>query len=264
MKYFVVADVHGFYSEMMRALNEKEFDETNPEHKLIVCGDLTDRGTEALQMQKYILHLIELNKVVLVRGNHEDLVLEMLDNFNEYIRPCIDWTHHFRNGTFDTMLQLSGETYFDAAGAPDEFVAACRETPYIKKIIPQTVDFFETKHYIFVHGWIPCNADEIEPSYSFNPQWRNATPEAWEQARWFNGVRLAHYHDIKEIGKTIVCGHWHCSYGWSHIRQKRQEFPQKNRKDWQKSFEPYTEEGVIAIDACTAYSGIVNCIVIDD
>lgn len=264
MKYFVVSDVHGFYSNMIQALNDKGFDKSNPDHMLIVCGDLMDRGTEATQMQEYILQLIKLNKVVLIRGNHEDLVLDMLDNFNEYVYPCIERTHHYTNGTFDTMLQLSSKNYFDAVGVPNEFVAVCRDTPFIKEIIPKMVDFFETDNYIFVHGWIPCITDKVGLKYTFNPQWRNATPEDWEKARWLNGVARCHFNGIKENGKTIVCGHWHCSYGWAYIKQKYKEFPQKNRAGWQKSFEPYTEDGVIAIDACTIYSGIVNCIVIDD
>ena len=29
-------------------------------------------------------------------------------------------------------------------------------------------------------------------------------------------------------------------------------------------FSPYIAPGIIALDACTAYSGIVNCIVVED
>ena len=44
MRYYVVADTHGFFTEMIDALNEKGFFEDNEPHKLIVCGDLLDRG----------------------------------------------------------------------------------------------------------------------------------------------------------------------------------------------------------------------------
>ena len=39
MKYYVVADVHGFYTELITALTEKGFFEDKGPHKLIVCGD---------------------------------------------------------------------------------------------------------------------------------------------------------------------------------------------------------------------------------
>ena len=35
-------------------------------------------------------------------------------------------------------------------------------------------------------------------------------------------------------------------------------------KGWKDSFQPYIKPGIMAIDACTSYSGIVNCIVIEE
>ena len=86
----------------------------------------------------------------------------------------------------------------------------------------------------------------------------------WELARWVNGVELAEKYKIYEPGKQIVVGHWHCSYGWSWIKQERKEVPEKNRRDWQKSFEIFETERVIAIDSCCAYTGIINCYVIEE
>ena len=83
-------------------------------------------------------------------------------------------------------------------------------------------------------------------------------------ARWLNGMDMWRNPANRVDGKTIVCGHWHCSWGWSHIRQERKEWPQKNRKDWLLSFEPFIDNGIAAIDACTAYTGNVNCIVVEE
>ncbi|MBQ8726493.1 MAG: metallophosphoesterase [Clostridia bacterium] len=44
MKYYVVSDVHGFYDELIFALTEKGFFDEKSPHKLIICGDLLDRG----------------------------------------------------------------------------------------------------------------------------------------------------------------------------------------------------------------------------
>ena len=59
MKYYVVADVHGFFSELKLALTEKGFFNDKEPHKLIMCGDLLDRGTEALEVQSFILDLMK-------------------------------------------------------------------------------------------------------------------------------------------------------------------------------------------------------------
>ena len=47
MKYFVSSDIHGFFDEWQNALTDKGFDLNNPEHKIILCGDLFDRGSQS-------------------------------------------------------------------------------------------------------------------------------------------------------------------------------------------------------------------------
>lgn len=84
MKYYVVADVHGFFDELKFALTEKGFFTDTEQHKLIVCGDLFDRGKQAAELQEFILDLLAKDEVILIRGNHEDLMLELLK----------DWFHH--------------------------------------------------------------------------------------------------------------------------------------------------------------------------
>lgn len=84
MRYYVVADVHGFYTELIAALTEKGFFGDNQLHKLIVCGDLLDRGKEAVKVQNFILDLMVKDEVILVKGNHEDLVLELLEHADRY------------------------------------------------------------------------------------------------------------------------------------------------------------------------------------
>lgn len=262
MKYFVVSDVHGFYTPLIQALNAKGFNPDNPEHMLIVCGDLMDRGDEAIQLQEYIVQLMDRNKVILVRGNHEDLILEMADDFKNGSVA----SYHITNGTLSTAIQLCGIK----SPIDENFAQKLLDTPFCSKIIGATKNYFETPHYIFVHGWIPCKTQSDMPShyrhgrtYTYDPSWRSANKDDWATARWFNGMELSHKHKIIEPNKTIVCGHWNCSFGWSHYKQDRKEFP-TSQKEKIESFQPYYDTGIIAIDACTAYSGFVNCIVLED
>ena len=55
MKYFVVADIHGFYTKLINVLSEKGFNPDDSNHKLLICGDLLNRGPEAVQVQNYVL-----------------------------------------------------------------------------------------------------------------------------------------------------------------------------------------------------------------
>ena len=68
MRYFVTADPHGFFTIMHDTLIAQGFDEDNPNHKLVICGDLMDRGKEARKMQAYILSLLEKERVILIRA----------------------------------------------------------------------------------------------------------------------------------------------------------------------------------------------------
>lgn len=244
MKYFVVSDIHGFYTPLIGVLNERGFDETNDEHKLIVCGDLMDRGDESCELQKYILDLIKKDKVILIRGNHEDLALEMIENFHEYARDIM-YTHHAHNRTIHTMLELTGMDLVEAMFDPDKFIAVSKRTGFIKDIIPKMLDYYETQNYVFVHGWIPC--------FSCNKDFRKANSSEWKEARWMNGMDMALSPACRVDGKTVVCGHWHCSYGHEMYGDGKPG-----------NYSPFYSDGIIAIDACTAKTGKVNCIVIED
>ena len=96
----------------------------------------------------------------------------------------------------------------------------------LKTALAEQGFFEDTEHYIFVHGWIPCtpiSLSSTEKEYVPVPDWRNAGKEQWDKARWINGMEAAHA-GIIESGKTIVCGHWHCSFGHAHYEHDGNEF----------------------------------------
>ncbi len=256
MRYYVTADVHGYFSELKSTLVENGFFEDKEPHKLIICGDIYDRGSEALQLQNFILDLISKNEVILIKGNHEDLALDLLNNWN---KGSFLQRHHHSNGTLDTVCQLTEITIGQLLNESDEIYNKFSNDSFIKTIIPAMVDFYETDHYIFTHGWIPCTILGNDYSKTYIPieDWRNAGTQTWDSARWINGMEAA-YNGIVEKGKTIVCGHWHCSFGHSRYEDDGGEF------DNNSNFTPYYGEGIIALDACTPVSKMVNCIVIDD
>lgn len=259
MKYYVVTDVHGFFTELTSVLKEKGFfDDTAPK-KLIVCGDLFDRGDEAKQMQEFIVDLLWRDEVVLIRGNHEDLALEFIENIDRWLTPDIFNTHHWRNGTVETLLSLTDYDLNLAICDRSRFVQKVKNTPYFKDIIPYTVNYFEVGDYIFVHGWIPCEVygNEYKPiKYFYKKDWRESLDSDWKFARWYNGME-ASWQGAIEQGKTIVCGHCRCSYGHSRFYGDGEE------RGENANYSPYYSEGIIALDGCTVISKKVNCIVIE-
>ena len=127
------------------------------------------------------------------------------------------------------------------------------KTPNYKTIIPAMMNYYETQSYVFTHGWIPCVRSKS--GYSYYSDWRESSETAWQLARWYNGMDAAQTADEE---KTILCGHWHCSYGHAKYEHKGSEFGPD------ADFAPYFGPHVIALDACTAYSKKVNILVLED
>ena len=248
MKYYVVADAHSYYSIMYKALEKAGYFSDPEPHMLIALGDMFDRGPEPKEMQQFILDQMERKTIIHIRGNHDDMLEELATKDHG-----MEYAHHVMNGTYETALVLTGFEPSEAKVRNNAFADAIRETPLFQTILPAMLDYYETDHYVFVHGWIP--AFHQDRSFWENPNWRNATPTAWRMARWYNGMDLAQTCSEK---KTVVCGHWHCSYGHSRFEGKGSEFGPD------VDFTPYYGRNIIAIDACTARSGRVNVLVLED
>jgi serine/threonine protein phosphatase 1 len=242
-RFVIISDVHGFYDEMMEALNKVKF---NPETDcLISLGDNIDRGPKPASVIKY---LMDLPRKILVKGNHCQL-------FEELCEREFPYSYDNSNGTTRTVWQL---------GLSDDFQECCSIALHrTKPFFNEMVNYFETKNYIFVHSWVPViNKDGLPAHYTrgrnfdFNQNWRNVNDKEWEDSRWGNPFDMA-ARGLNQTGKTIVFGHWHCSTGWAEA-EGRSEFGEDAK------FEPYYGDGFISIDACTAHSGKVNVIVIED
>lgn len=103
MKYFVLSDIHSFANEMIASLKKAGFKKSNPDHVIIVCGDLWDRGPDALRVYNF-LKSIPKKRRIMIRGNHEQLYLELLNkNYPE--------SHDFHNCTVDTFCQIARSVF---------------------------------------------------------------------------------------------------------------------------------------------------------
>lgn len=219
---------------------KNDFDIDNQQHKIVVCGDLFDRGRQPKQIIDFVL--AHKNKIILIKGNHEYLMEEMIErNKNNFA--------DLSNGTAYTIVDLCPEWQVSKFDLKE----IAKETG-LEEVLSLCVDYFETKHYIFVHGWIPI----IENCCLYDADWRNARKERWEKARWQNPVDMFRY-EIYEPNKTIVCGHWHCSALWHEkYPEKYDEFGEN------ENFEPFITKDMIALDACTAHTYKVNVVVLED
>lgn len=245
-KLFCISDVHGYYRNMRRALDEAGFDPNNENHWLIVCGDVFDRGPSPYEIMKYLKNL---PRKVLIRGNHMDLLEECCCR-GEY------YGHDISNGTYATICKLGG------AAEGYDFSECCERTMTKTYAFRKSmVNYFETKNHIFVHSFVPLNCNSVLPpylsgsNYTKMENWRKANKTQWEDARWGNPFKLAEQGLLPD--KTLVFGHFHTSW-------PRHEYEGKPEWGIDADFSPYFGNGYIGIDACTAYSKKVNVVVIED
>lgn len=244
-KLFVTSDIHSYFNEFKTALDNAGFDENNEDHWLVVCGDCFDRGPDSTKVFRY---LRDLPRKVLVKGNHELLLTQCCER---------GWpgSHDISNGTYRTITHLGYGDSFDEM--------CCYTLKKVRPFIDSMVNYLETKNYIFVHSWIPAISKDNLPAhytrgrrFEFNPNWRDADQEDWDAATWGNPFDMAE-KGLNQTGKVICFGHWHCSTGWAKA-EGREEFGDDAK------FDPYYGDGFIAVDACTAYSGKVNVLVLED
>lgn len=253
-KYFICSDIHSFYKEWMAALELQGFDINNPNHIVVVLGDLFDRGLEATNCLDFARDMVKRKRFLYVRGNHEDLLQDCYD-----AAVCDRHVpyHYFSNGTVDTVSRLTGLSRIDIQlGFFDDDYLNLKLSPVLLFIDENACNYIELGDYVLVHGWLPQT-----PDGSIDPNWRRRG-DRWDSARWTNGIEQ---HKLGHTlpNKTIICGHWHCSYGHYLAHPEWDELPPKSDPHFQESFSPYAADGLIAIDACTAYSGFVNCVCLE-
>ena len=157
MKYYVVADPHGFYLYLRQALEEAGFFEDNEPHKLIVCGDVLDRGEESAEIVDFLLELASKDMLILVKGNHEDLFVQcLMDIAKGYVVDIASGcSYHYRNRTWHSILQLTKMKEKTAVDFSGSLVTKARNTRFYRELLPLCRDYYETDNYVFCHGWIP-------------------------------------------------------------------------------------------------------------
>lgn len=239
-RIFAVSDVHGYFSQLKKALDEAGFDPENENHLLVCCGDYFDRGTENMQVLKFFERL---KHKVLLKGNHEDM-LEKIFQTGDF-KP-----HNYLNGTVQTINEFFGKYALDTENNKVDFSGQTGNLNRVCEFFDELQDYFETKNYIFTHGWLPTA--ENESGFAVLDDWRNASPNEWEKARWKKWNEMYEICD-RVADKTIVCGHVPTFYASKFDKSRTPE-----------DSSVFYGEGVTVIDAGTFTSGRTNVLVIED
>lgn len=106
MKVAVLSDIHANYPALLAVA--QSIDAWQPEH-VIVGGDILNRGPHPLECLEYILQRVTSDGWQWVRGNHEDLLLEHLNQSHPPQTPLeqfAEWTKEKIAGNLACLEQM--------------------------------------------------------------------------------------------------------------------------------------------------------------
>ena len=244
---YAISDVHGYCTEMKKALDEAGFRANDDACVLIVCGDCFDRGEENREVFEF---LNRIQNKIMIKGNHEDMLGLLLEKkhmgragfSNGIDRTLVSFFGESVLGELDIFYQFSYRLCFD--GKEDTISA-------LQDFIGNTYDYFETENYIFTHGWLPIGFDEDNRCF-VRADFRYADVSDWKRARFTEWYR-AYASGARVAGKTVVCGHRASRFA---------TLIDASRDPMDTSV--FLSDGVAAIDGSTMQSRRVNVLVLED
>lgn len=291
MKWFCSSDIHGFFTYWQEALIKAGFDAANPDHGLIILGDLWDRGPEDLEIYDFVRNFPRERRI-LIRGNHELLLKELVQKH----RPD---AYDKRNGTYDTLFQFSDiglrsekefiDRYFVEFNSSqiqygteeyqkfNDKYNALIDRLYLGKVLEiidwinsdEWLNYYETDKYIFVHSFIPTVSDmkSFVKKDAYDKCWRNANDMHWEEAMWgcpWKQFKEGLFDPEIDKGKILVCGHWHTADFWNNLVYKNEKDKQLSPSTDNPIFKTEKVPNLIGLDACTVLTHDVNILVLDE
>lgn len=217
-KLFCASDIHGHLTELEEALKRIK-DKASEGDRLILLGDYIDRGPNSGGVLRRVFELQKAygpEQVIILRGNHEEMLLEWLDAYagpragepDEYgLPPWNEWLQTDPDfQTFRTLLLPAQWDFFQQVMPTlsedslnltaakmvlehnRELIGWLRALPY----------YYETDKQIFVHAGIDEEAGEY---------WQWATPESTFVGK-FPAAKGKFYKDViaGHIGTYSISG----------------------------------------------------------
>jgi serine/threonine protein phosphatase 1 len=174
-----IGDIHGCLVQLEALLAATA---PTPEDHIVLLGDYVDRGPDSAGVLRRLIKLKETHNVTFIMGNHEELMLDARNGFEE----------------LRMWLAVGGLAVFASYFGPNAIqMPAVEWAPALDRIPPEhwafletaLVPYLETDTHIFVHA-------SAEPRVPMEQQMDITL-------RWTNCDGMAPHCS----GKPVVCGH---------------------------------------------------------
>lgn len=180
---FVIGDIHGMYHSLKVMLSHWRRDY----ERLIMVGDYIDRGPHSDLVLECLRELQREEDVILLRGNHEQLLLDYLKN------PKKAWKLYERNGGAGTIAQLLEITDKEVSEGDSVEIAQT-----LRKKLPWLVNWLEDLPFYSVFGDFII----VHAGVDFNKKdWRHTS---FHNFLW---IREPFHKGHNSTQKSIIFGH---------------------------------------------------------
>jgi serine/threonine protein phosphatase 1 len=172
-RYFAIGDIHGCLDKLLKLM--KRLDVNWGQDTVVFMGDYIDRGPDPKPVVDYVMGLRKKHeRVVCLKGNHEEMFLNYLDRREEAI-----------------FLSNGGRNTLQSYGiVPDEKDRRAKLPPEHLQFFETLIPCYETEDYVFVHAGVrPGIPMELQDPHDL----------VWIRHEFFMSD-----HGLK---KTVVFGH---------------------------------------------------------
>ncbi len=174
---YAMSDIHGCIEDLREQMKQVKLTGDN---RIVFLGDYIDYGRSSFQVLQFIWDLQKRygnEKVIVLKGNHEAMFIEWLENFSKQYSP------EFEALAYDSWLKTDSEHRFNtfrtflAEEDFDEFEVFSRKASFVEmnmkavslikekhkkmiKWIEKMPSFYDTETQIFVHAGVDEEAGE--------------------------------------------------------------------------------------------------------
>lgn len=219
-KAFVIGDIHGVYHTLKVMLEHWQPDE----EQLILLGDYIDRGPQSYEVIQLLRDLQNVEDIKLLRGNHEQLLIDFLKS------PQEKWRVYQHNGGVETMAQFLKLTTEEVAAMPAEQIAqeVQEKEPWLLDWLESLLYYTTFGKHIIVHAGVDFSKKD----------WRHTS------LKDFLWIREPFHYGVNNTGRNIIFGHT----------------PVMTMHD---SYEPWVQDNKWGIDGGNVYGGNLIALRID-
>jgi len=173
LRTFVISDIHGCNQTFQKLLQKIEFSHND---QLFLLGDYIDRGPDSKGVFDTIWRLMEQDySVACILGNHEEILLQAVANFNT--PKARKWYHN--HGGKNTLKSFGID---HPKAIPQQYIDFVQGLPH----------YIEFENYILVHAGL-----NLQISKPFSDHYAMLWMREYEQTvnkEWLDGRRIIHGH----------------------------------------------------------------------